>query len=223
MISHRFDSFIVFLTVGLSPVLGSWEGADDNHRLNGSLRPYEVSVVYTADGQRIDLLVECWVNCHASHSSGHRWAGIRPQLYRTLEASFLLLVPRHLPEQGWRGGSCEEKQGVWWDAPVAGQYRQGESWKLWSSARERLFPLFWVSEASGRSGRTNETAHKPLNHSPVGDPPLPDPGKASLSTVPPAWFAQAQGQWFGHCVLPRTTSLLACEVIIMGSQASVKP
>ena len=59
MISHRFDSFIVFLTVGLSPVLGSWEGADDNHRLNGSLRPYEVSVVYTADGQRIDLLVEC--------------------------------------------------------------------------------------------------------------------------------------------------------------------
>lgn len=58
MISHRFDSFIAFLRVHLSLVLGSWEQAHDNPS-KGSLKAWEVSAVYVADGQRIDPLVEC--------------------------------------------------------------------------------------------------------------------------------------------------------------------
>ena len=52
MISHRFDSFIAFLTVGLSPVLGSWEGAHDNTS-NGFLKPLEDSAVYVANEEQI--------------------------------------------------------------------------------------------------------------------------------------------------------------------------
>lgn len=52
MISHRFDSFIAFLTVGLSPVLGSWEGAHDNI-FNGFLKPLEDSAVYVANEEQI--------------------------------------------------------------------------------------------------------------------------------------------------------------------------
>ena len=52
MISHRFDSFIAFLTAGLSPVLGSWEGAHDNTS-NGFLQPLEDSAVYVANEEQI--------------------------------------------------------------------------------------------------------------------------------------------------------------------------
>ena len=79
MISHRFDSFIAFLRVHLSPVLGSWEQAHDNPSKE-SLKAWEVSVVYVADGQRIDPLVECWVNFHTSPSSRCKCARIRAQV-----------------------------------------------------------------------------------------------------------------------------------------------
>lgn len=53
MTSHRFDSFIAFLTVDFPPFWEVGGGGHDNTP-HGSLKPHELSTVCIPDGQRIN-------------------------------------------------------------------------------------------------------------------------------------------------------------------------
>ena len=105
--------------------------------------------------------------------------------------SFMLLVSQGFPKQGlgeatvrrsreWVGCSQDQpvKSGESLGDPCSPtkannvwQPRQEESWNLELSQGWALCRVL-VWEASGTSGGPNETVHRPLKHSPVGDLPL---------------------------------------------------
>ena len=70
---------IAFLTVGLSLVLRSWEGAHDNTS-NGSLKPLEDSAVYVANEEQIHQWnAESTAMHHAVQDTGVPGSELRSQ------------------------------------------------------------------------------------------------------------------------------------------------